>query len=96
MMEEPMYPSGRAVDITLDGRVVTAREGEPLAAVFLRLDAPTRLSHPSARPRAPYCMMGVCYDCVVTIAGRGRIRSCQETVREGMIVERVDRPVELT
>lgn len=87
-----LFPSGPAVEITVDGQVVEARDGEPLAAVFLRLDdVHTRTSFPSATPRAPYCMMGVCFECVVNVEGAGTVRSCQQTVRAGMTVARADK-----
>jgi sarcosine oxidase subunit alpha len=38
-------------------------------------------------PRAPYCLMGVCFDCLVTIDGVGSWQSCMVLVREGMTVE---------
>ena len=38
-------------------------------------------------PRAPFCAMGTCQECRVTIDGRPSIRSCLEPVREGMSVE---------
>lgn len=83
--------ASREVSITIDGQSVAAREGEPLASVFLRLDdIHTRLSLPSGQPRAPFCMMGACFECLVYVKGRGRTRSCQELVRAGMMVERQD------
>lgn len=76
-------------DITIDGLKVPARIGEPLAAVFLRLaDIATRESPISGEKRAPYCMMGVCYECLVVIDGVANLRSCQEPVRPGMRVSR--------
>ena len=38
----------------------------------------------SGAPRAPYCMMGVCFDCLVTIDGVGNRQGCLVPVREGM------------
>ena len=38
----------------------------------------------SGAPRAPYCMMGVCFDCLVTIDGVGSRQGCLVPVREGM------------
>ena len=35
-------------------------------------------------PRAPYCLMGVCFDCLVTIDGVGNRQACLVPVREGM------------
>ena len=41
----------------------------------------------SGAPRAPYCLMGVCFDCLVTIDGVGSRQGCLVPVREGMAVE---------
>ncbi len=41
----------------------------------------------SGAARAPYCMMGVCFDCLVTIDGVGSRQACLVPVREGMAVE---------
>lgn len=96
MTSDVLFPSGSAVEITVDGRTVIAHDGEPLAAVFLRQeDIHTRTSFPAAHPRAPYCMMGVCFECVVQVEGIGTIRSCQQTVHAGMKVERHDYPKRL-
>ncbi|MBK1710972.1 2Fe-2S iron-sulfur cluster-binding protein [Marichromatium gracile] len=39
-------------------------------------------------PRAPFCMMGVCFDCLAVIDGVPSTQSCLVTVQEGMQVER--------
>jgi sarcosine oxidase subunit alpha len=41
----------------------------------------------SGAKRAPYCMMGVCFDCLVTIDGIGNRQGCLVEVREGMRIE---------
>ena len=41
----------------------------------------------SGAPRLPYCMMGVCFDCLVTIDGIGNRQGCLVPVRAGMKVE---------
>ncbi len=60
-----------------------------MAAALLAsgLDA-TRETVVSGAPRAPYCMMGVCFDCLVTIDGIGNRQGCMVPVAEGMRVER--------
>lgn len=89
MTEVAGFAPGLTVEITIDGKAISAHEGEPLAAVFLRLDdVHTRLSYPSGQPRAPFCMMGVCFECVVHVDGSGTLRSCQEPVRAGLKVRR--------
>jgi sarcosine oxidase subunit alpha len=38
-------------------------------------------------PRAPYCLMGVCFDCLVTVDGVGSRQGCLVPVRDGMAIE---------
>jgi D-hydroxyproline dehydrogenase subunit gamma len=80
--------AGVRVTITIDGRAVEAAEGDTVAAALLAagLDH-CRTTPVSGAPRAPYCMMGVCFDCLVTIDGVGSRQACLVPVREGMKVE---------
>jgi len=39
-------------------------------------------------PRAPFCMMGVCYECLMEIDGQKDRQSCQTIVQEGMKINR--------
>ena len=78
----------RTVTLTIDGRSVTAREGDTVAAAMLAAGIPHCRTTPiSGAPRAPYCMMGVCFDCLVVVDGIGSRQGCLVRVREGMIVE---------
>ena len=73
--------------IEVDGRSVAAREGEPLAAALLKAAVtPIRHSVVSGVPRAPYCMMGVCFECLVEVDGIPNVQACMTTVRAGMKV----------
>ena len=38
----------------------------------------------SAAPRAPFCMIGNCFDCLVEIDGESNLQACLVTVRNGM------------
>ena len=38
----------------------------------------------SAAPRAPFCMIGNCFDCLVEIDGDTNLQACLVTVRDGM------------
>ncbi|MDR5794659.1 (2Fe-2S)-binding protein [Caballeronia sp. LZ008] len=40
----------------------------------------------SGAPRGPFCMMGVCFDCLVEIDGVPNVQACMTRVREGMRV----------
>jgi aerobic-type carbon monoxide dehydrogenase small subunit (CoxS/CutS family) len=44
--------------------------------------------HASSERHPPgiFCGMGICYDCLVTVAGQEQVRACITLVREGMQV----------
>ena len=80
-------PDVRAKDIpvTIDGVAFTARAGDTVAAALLvsgRLAC--RTTPVSGAPRGPFCMMGVCFDCLVTIDDRPNQQGCLITVAPGM------------
>ena len=78
----------RVVRICIDGSWHEADEGEPLAAVFHRLGEPIR-NHPlTGEPRVPYCMMGVCFECLVTINDGTTAQACLVPASEGLTVFR--------
>ena len=81
-------PHQRAIRVTVDGRLVEARAGDSVAAALLLAAGvlPTRVSPVSGAPRAPYCMMGVCFDCLVTIDGVANRQACLVIVRDGMTI----------
>jgi predicted molibdopterin-dependent oxidoreductase YjgC len=77
------------VAIRLDGVEVTCRDGDTVAAALLAHGWDTCRETPvGGVARGPFCMMGVCYDCLVTIDGRPNQQACMTTVRTGMMVER--------
>src|SRR5204862_8354153 len=78
----------KTILITIEGKRVTVRAGDSAAAALLAAGFDHCRTTPiSGAPRAPYCMMGVCFDCLVTIDGIGNRQSCLVQVREGMSVE---------
>jgi sarcosine oxidase subunit alpha len=76
------------VTFTVEGKPCTARANDTVAAALLAsgLDH-CRTTAMSGAPRAPYCMMGVCFDCLVTIDGIGNRQACLVPVREGMRIQ---------
>ncbi|AVO43288.1 (2Fe-2S)-binding protein [Simplicispira suum] len=73
----------------IDGQPVQAESGETVAAVLLRQPQPASRTTPVHQsPRAPFCMMGVCFECLAIIDGQASSQSCLVSVREGMQVHR--------
>ena len=76
------------VSITVDGRPVAAREGDSVAAALLAAGSVAcRTTAVTGAPRGPYCMMGVCFDCLVTVDGTANVQGCMTRVRDGMRIE---------
>ncbi len=76
------------IRISVNGRPCLAREGDTVASAlwalgFRRFRDTRRLSE----PRGPFCFIGRCTDCEVTVDGRPRVKSCTTAVREGMRIE---------
>lgn len=77
-----------AVQIFVDGIAIAAREGDTVSAALLASGRDARRATAvSGAARLPYCMMGVCFDCLVTIDGVGNRQGCLVPVAEGMQVE---------
>ena len=75
------------LSFTFDGRPLRAAPGDSVAAALLRAGVDTfRTSVVGGEPRGPHCLMGVCFDCLVTIDGVPNRQSCQVQVVEGMVV----------
>lgn len=78
-----------SVRITFEGRTIVARTGDSVAAALLTAGVLDFRDTPvSGSPRAPYCMMGVCFDCLVEINGVASRQACLTTVADGMVVRR--------
>ena len=82
------------VEIIVDGAVVCAREGEPIAAALMASgQLKLRHTHKSGSPRGVFCGIGRCTDCVMTVDGQANVRTCVTPVRSGMIIETQMKPV---
>ena len=80
---------GKLVPVTLDGSTVEMLEGDNLAAQLLLLDiGPLRRTMLSGSARAPHCMIGNCFDCLVEIDGSANQRSCMTEVSADMTIRR--------
>ena len=76
------------VVVELDGVEVGVPGGVSVAAALLYLGRiPTRHSPVTGAARAPFCMMGACFECVLEIDGVSE-RACQRRVEAGMRLRR--------
>jgi predicted molibdopterin-dependent oxidoreductase YjgC len=77
--------TGARVAISIDGETVDARAGDTVAAALLAAGRLACRSTPvTGAPRGPFCMMGVCFDCLVEIDGRPNQQGCATRVAAGM------------
>ncbi|MBV8090043.1 MAG: (2Fe-2S)-binding protein, partial [Alphaproteobacteria bacterium] len=84
-------PEGREADIpvVVEGRTVMVPTGASAAAAVLAAGfANIRRTSVEGRERGPYCMIGVCCDCLAEIDGVPNCQSCMLEVRPGMEIRR--------
>ncbi len=82
---------GKKISLLLNEQAVEAYEGETIATIVLaqgiRIFSLDRLS----APRGPFCGMGVCHDCLVTVIGTSaaeprKVRACVTPATAGIHV----------
>jgi predicted molibdopterin-dependent oxidoreductase YjgC len=85
-----------AVAISFEGKTYTVPEGISVAAAVLghAHARHTSINAVTGEQRAPYCLMGVCFECMVEIDGWPNQQACLVTVREGMRIKRQTKLVE--
>lgn len=80
---------GGSLTVIFEGESCSVPAGVTVAAALLGHDA-DHFCHSAAQEdkRAPYCLMGVCFECLVEIDGIKNRQACLEQVYEGMHVKR--------
>ena len=83
------FHRGRKVVFYFEGQPIEAYEGESVAIALYALGIDVFSWSPRfKRPRGPFCMIGKCSSCFMTINSVPNSKSCRVPVREGLIVER--------
>lgn len=83
-----LNPAQDLVEVQLDGAALVLPKGENLASALLAAGVGSfRRTPVSGAPRAPYCMMGACFDCLIMLDGVTR-QACMLEVRAGMVLAR--------
>lgn len=76
------------VAVSFDGETLELPQGANLAAALLAAGVRVFRHTPvSGAPRAPFCMMGACFECLVEIDGVLQ-QACMIDVTEGLVVTR--------
>lgn len=74
--------------IEVDGQAIHTQASAPLALALLAAGISTfRHTAVSGEPRAPLCLMGVCFDCLVDVDGQPNVQACMVRARDGMRVQ---------
>ncbi len=77
------------ITIVFEDAPVVARKGLSLAAALLEAGVIHFRDTPvSKSARSPFCMMGACFDCLVSVDGMENRQACMIKVQEGMHVVR--------
>jgi predicted molibdopterin-dependent oxidoreductase YjgC len=87
--------SKETVNVNFDGESLSVPYGITVAAALLgHAGDHFCKSAADGEERAPYCLMGVCFECLVEIDGLKNRQACLEPVYEGMSVKRQHAMVE--
>lgn len=78
----------RPISLSVDGEHIVAQPDDTVAAALLAHSGDATRHSIKGSPRTAYCMMGVCFDCLVEVDGCPNTQACMVTVREGMIIRR--------
>lgn len=79
------------VTITVDGKEIQAREGEPVLSALLANGIKiNRYSVKKHEPRGLFCGIGQCTDCAMVVDGKPNVRTCITPAKEGMVIETQD------
>ena len=77
------------VEVILNGQKIEAPGDITVAALSLIQGLRfTRTTPISATKRGSFCMMGVCYECLMVIDGIANQRACTTTIKNGMRIDR--------
>ena len=88
-LDEASQNTAREVRFFWEGREVSAREGDTIAAALLAAGIThTRETPVSHSARAPFCMMGSCFECRVEVDGEHNVQACMRPVEPGIRVRR--------
>lgn len=90
-LAEAGVPQRPALAVTFNGQPLQVPAGTSVAAALLAAGVHRfRTSPPSGAGRAPYCMMGVCFECLLDIDGVPNRQSCLVPIAPGMVIRTQD------
>jgi len=82
-----------AIHISVNGRMIEATPGETVLAALTAMGLRVlKKSNVNGEARGPFCGMGVCFECLVTINGVPKQRSCMTEVEDNMAIQTYEPP----
>ncbi len=89
--EPPGENRSERLGFDFEGEAIEARRGDSVAAALVAAGhGVTRTTPVSGSPRGPFCMMGVCFECLLEIDGEPNRQGCMVPARAGMQVRRME------
>jgi predicted molibdopterin-dependent oxidoreductase YjgC len=96
MLKPCTEPEAEAITVVVENRSVAAQADETVAGVLLRVFGTDYRTHTIGdEGRAPYCLMGVCFECLAEVDGIPNRQACLVPVRDGMRIARQRGPAKL-
>ena len=92
MFRPVMTTIGKPVEFQYEDEIITAIDGDNVAAALLKAGKIQFRTAKKHDTRGPYCMMGVCFECLVEIDGRPNQQACQAMISDGMQIRRQQAP----
>lgn len=84
---QPMDGTTNTVAVTFNGQPLQVPTASSVAAALMAAGVKRFRNSPvSGSGRAPYCMMGVCFECLLTIDDTPNRQSCLVPLQAGMAI----------
>lgn len=90
MRIEKAVRRGEPFTISVDERLIAAYPGETLATAMIAAGIDGFRLDKAGRGRGPFCNMGTCCECMLTLVAHGRasrIRACLVDAKPGQVVQ---------
>lgn len=76
----------RKVHMTCDGSLIEALEGDTVLTALLLAGRTLRTTEFDKAPRAGFCLMEACQDCILWTGAGARVRACATPVSDGLSI----------
>lgn len=96
MLRPCTEPESATFTVIVEDQPVAVQADETVAGVLLRVFGSDYRTHTIGdQARAPYCLMGVCFECLAEVDGVPNRQGCLVPVSEGMRIARQRGPAKV-